>query len=149
MAIKQIVRQNGKLFVWDERAITDKDYYKIMNLVSKDIGKTQVLPYSLHKLYLFATNSKKYESRKIPKNVVTLNSEVILVNNDHEKQFVKIVLPENINSKHDISVYSPLGLACIGAKENDFLYVPYQNSPQKLFVEKIIFQPEKAKAFYL
>lgn len=149
MAIKQIVQQNGKLFTWDKKAITHKDYGSIMNLVSADIGKAHVLPMSLHKLYLFAANSKKYESRKIPNNVVTLNSEVILANDDHQKKLVKIVLPQDISGKNDISVYSLLGLACIGTKENDFVYVQYQNSRQKLLVEKIIFQPEKEKVFYL
>ena len=149
MVIKQIVQPNGKLFSWNKKAITDRDYHMIMDLVNNDIGKTHVLPCNLHRLYLFAVNSKKYESRKIPNDLVTLNSEVLLANDDHQKQLVKIVLPENINGKHDISVYSPLGIACMGARENDFVDVPYQKSPQRLFIEKIMFQPKKEKFYYL
>lgn len=134
---------------WNKKAITDMDYARIMNLVGEDIGKSHVPPQSLHKLYLFAANSKKYRPQGIPNNYVTLNSEIILSNEENQKQLVKIVLPKNIHGKNDISVYSLLGLACIGAKEHDVVYVPYNNTNQKLFIEEITFQPEKEKKFNL
>ncbi|GAF02999.1 GreA/GreB family elongation factor [Saccharicrinis fermentans] len=149
MAIKQIVQQNGKVFSWNEKAITHKDYDKIMHLLREDVGKAHVSPSSLHRLYLFAVNSVKYDSNDIPKDVVTLNSEVLLANADHQRQLVKIVLPEKIHGRHDISVYSLLGLACIGSRESECLQVQHHNSKQKLFVEKIMFQPEKENVPYL
>jgi transcription elongation GreA/GreB family factor len=149
MDTKQAIQQNKKPFSINGKAITDMDYARIMNLLSEDIGKKHVLPKSLHKLYFYATNSKKYTPQRIPQNYVTLNSEIILSNEDNQKQLVKIVLPQNIYGKHDISVYSLLGLACIGAKEHDFVFVNYNNTNQKLLIEKIVFPPEKEKKFNL
>jgi transcription elongation GreA/GreB family factor len=149
MDTQQVNQQNEKSFSVNGKAITDMDYARIMNLVSQDIGKTHVLPESLHKLYLYAANSKKFKPQRIPNNCVTLNSEIILSNEDNQKQLVKIVLPQNIYGKHDISIYSLLGLACIGAKEHDFIYVNYGDTKQKLLIEEIVFQPEKEKKFNL
>ncbi|MCU4174036.1 GreA/GreB family elongation factor [Carboxylicivirga sp. N1Y90] len=149
MDTKKVNHQNEKSFSTNRKAITDKDYFRIMNLVGEDIGKAHVLPESLHKLYLYAANSKKYKPQRIPQNYVTLNSEIILSNENDQKQLVKIVLPQNIYEKHDISVYSLLGLACIGAKEHDFIYVNYSGTKHKLLIEEIVFQPEKEKKFNL
>ena len=149
MDTKQVNQLNKKSFPAIGKAITDMDYTRIMNLVSQDIGKKYVLPESLHKLYLYAANSKKFKPQKIPNNCVTLNSEIILSNTDNQKQLVKIVLPQNIYGKHDISVNSLLGVACIGAKEHDFIYVNYSGTKQKLLIEEIVFQPEKEKKFNL
>ena len=96
----------------------------------------------MHKLYLFATYSKKYQSFNLPKNIVTLNSEIILVSDIQKKQLVKIILPGETSSKHDISIYSPIGIACLGAKENDYVFVNYKNTCQKLLIEKIVYQPK-------
>ncbi len=132
-----------------DRHLTFKDYNCLINLITDDLGKTHVSPHGLHRLYLLAENSKKYNSDNIPFNIVTLNSEIILVSEKMQKQLVKIVLPSHLNGKNDISVYSPIGMACLGKKEKDYVYVKHGNNPHKLQIEKIIFQPEKEKAYYL
>jgi transcription elongation GreA/GreB family factor len=62
---------------------------------------------------------------------------------------VTIVLPGDIKNRNDVSVYSPIGLACLGAKEKDFVNIKFKNATQRLFIEKIVFQPEKEKLLYL
>lgn len=132
-----------------ERYMTYKDYACLINLITDDIGKSHVPPNGLHQIYLLAKNSKKFNSNTIPDNIVTLNSEVILTNEEMQKQLVKIVLPQNIEGKNDISVYSSIGIAILGKKEKDFIFVKQGNSNQELQIEKILFQPEKEKLFYL
>jgi len=140
---------DDKLSIWEEKSLTKKDYSKLLNLISDDIGKAHIPPYRLHTLYLLAANSKKIDSHKIPDDVVTMNSEFILSTDSFQKQLVKIVFPDNIEDKHDMSVYSAIGIACLGAKEKSYVYVKQNSTIQKLLIEKIIFQPEKENVFYL
>ncbi|MBN1597049.1 MAG: GreA/GreB family elongation factor [Bacteroidales bacterium] len=132
-----------------ERYLTYRDYSYLINLITDDLGKAHVSPHGLHTLYLLAENSIKYDSNNIPCNIVTLNSEIILVSEKMQKQLVRIVLPMNLNGKNDISVYSPIGIACLGKREKDFVYIKHKNCHQKLQIEKILFQPEKEKVYYL
>lgn len=132
-----------------DRHLTYKDYNCLINLITDDLGKAHVSPHGLHSLYLLAENSKKYNSGNIPGNIVTLNSEIILVSEKMQKQLVRIVLPISLNGKNDVSIYSPIGIACLGKREKDYVYVKHKGNPQRLRIEKIIFQPEKEKVHYL
>ncbi len=126
-----------------EKMITYSDYQRIVNHIMDDIGNLRVSPSCLHALYLVATQSKKYDSHDIPDNIITINSEVILVTDKLQKRQVKIVLPQDVNNQNDISVYHPLGVACLGAKEGYQFSVKESNKEQKFYVNKLVFQPEK------
>lgn len=147
--MKNIAFKQDSYKVWSTKSITKKDYSNLINQITNDVGKTNIQPTGLHSLYLLLTNSKKYESLKIPGNIVTINSKIILSSENNQKQLVKIVLPKDVKCINDISIYSPIGLACLGAKEMDIVYVKNKNSTQKLLIEKIVFQPEKEKNLYL
>lgn len=131
------------------RNMTYKDYGCLINLITDNLHKVDVSPDDLHALYLVAVNSKKYNSTNIPGNIVTLNSEILLTDEKKQRQKVRIVLPIDIKNKNDKSVYCPLGIACLGKKEKDFVYVKQKNGIKKLQIEKIEFQPEKANITYL
>lgn len=139
----------NRLSTWKERSLTNSDYFSLLNHISDDIGKADVAPCGLHTLYLLAANSKKIESHRIPADVVTINSEFIVSADNFQNRLLRVVFPENINDKNDISVYSAIGMACLGAKEKSYVYVSQSASVQKLLIEKIIFQPEREKLFYL
>ena len=85
----------------------------------------------------------------MPDDVITMNSEFILSTDSFQKQLVKVVFPEDIKGKHDISVYSAIGIACLGAKEKSYVSVNQKKYEQALFIEKIVFQPEREKLFNL
>jgi len=132
-----------------DRYLTNKDYGRLINLITDDINKKHIAPSRLHLLYLLAETSKKYDSISIPDNVITLNSEIILVSEETHKQLVKIVLPQDVNGKNDISVYSPIGIAILGKKEKDFVFIKNKKTYLKIQIEKLVFQPEKEKINYL
>lgn len=134
-------RKNKQFFLWDNKAISFEDYYRIIDLIHNDTGKPYILPIVLHKLFLIATNSKNYTSEAMPVNIIKLNSEFILSAENRNKQLVKIVLPKDIKEKFDVSVYSPIGVACLGAKEKDQILLKYKDYNQKLQIEKIVSQP--------
>jgi hypothetical protein len=127
------------------RHLTCKDYSCLINLISDDLGKAHVSPHGLHMLYLMTENSTKSNSNVIPGNLVTLKSEIILTNDKMQKKLVRIVLPMDIENENDISVYSPIGIACLGKRKKDFVFVKHNDDSQKFLIEEIIFQPEKGE----
>jgi regulator of nucleoside diphosphate kinase len=143
------IAMEKKIRIYIDRQITNKDYNRLINQITNDLGKKHITPSRLHSLYLLAATSRKVDSFNIPDNVITLNSEIILVSDDKNKQQVKIVLPQDVNDKNDISVYSPIGLAILGRREKDFVTIKNNNSNLQIQIEKLIFQPEKEKVGYL
>lgn len=129
--------------------ITFSDYNRIMNYIESDLGNQLVPPHVLHYLYLFTSSSRKFYSSEIPENVVTMNSEVILRLKNDQRLKIRIVYPENVLGSNDISIYDSIGLACLGATENSWIEYMDETGKQYAMIEKIIFQPEKEKLFYL
>lgn len=142
------IKQDGYT-VWGNKSITKKDYSKLINQLTDDVGKSYIQPTGLHSLYLLLKKSKIYESLDIPKNIVTINSKIILSTESGYKQIVSIVLPGDIENRNDVSIYSPIGLACLGAKEKDYVHVNFKSTTQRFLIEKIVFQPEMEKLLYL
>lgn len=125
--------------LWIGKAISSGDFNRLMNQINDDIGKAHVHPNRLHALYLLLTKSKKFEKIQNNKNRVTINSELILSSEHKQKDIFRIVLPDDIHLKNDVSVYSPIGIACLGARENDYVYIKDTN--QKLLIEKVFPRP--------
>jgi len=134
---------------WRAKTITNTDYSRIVNRINDDIGKDHFSPNDLHSLYLLAANSKKNDSRSIPNDVVTINSEIILICEKRIKRIVRIVFPQYMESDDDVSVYSPLGVACLGAREKDYVIVEQKGSVKRFIIDKIVFQPESERAYHL
>jgi transcription elongation GreA/GreB family factor len=87
------------------------------------------------------TFSKKYNSANISEKIIRLNSAFILVTEHNKKQLVRIVLPHNIQNSSDISIYNPIAIACLGAKEGNQVCFQYKDTLQKLHIEKSIVYP--------
>ncbi len=147
--MNSITNQQIMNMFWENKAITNKDFGRLISQITEDVGRSHVLPNGLHTLYLLLKKSKIYEPLDIPNNIVTINSKIILSSESRQKLFVSIVLPGDIKNRNDVSVYSPIGLACLGAKEKEYVNVNFKNHTQRFLIEKIVFQPEKEKLLYL
>ncbi|MFO7658463.1 MAG: GreA/GreB family elongation factor [Bacteroidales bacterium] len=134
---------------WENKMITISDSNRILEHIKNDIGNINVLPDVLHHLYLLLSNSKKSLSENIPENIVTMNSQIRLLSDNKQQQTIKIVFPEDVSEPGDISVYSPLGVACLGSEEKSFICYYDGKGYTRVKIEKVIFQPEKEKLFYL
>ncbi|MFO7445147.1 MAG: hypothetical protein R6W90_02225 [Ignavibacteriaceae bacterium] len=134
---------------WESKIITISDYNRILEHIKNDIGNINVLPDVLHHLYLLLYYSKKYLSESVPDSVVTMNSKFELVIDNKSPQIFKIVFPEDVKEKGDISVYTSLGTACLGSTEDS--YISYFDGTKFLnaHICRLVFQPEKEKLFYL
>ncbi|SMG12258.1 GreA/GreB family elongation factor [Paraburkholderia susongensis] len=92
------------------------------------------------------------DSREIPANVVTMNSQVTLVDEASSEQMTwTVVYPPNADfSQGRLNVFSPAGLALLGAKRGERIhFTPPSGTPKALRIEKILYQPEAADDFSL
>lgn len=92
------------------------------------------------------------ESRDIPANVVTMNSQATLVDETSGEQMTwTVVYPPAADFEHGrLNVFSPVGLALLGAKRGERIrFTPPSGTEKVLKLEKILFQPEAADDFTL
>ena len=91
------------------------------------------------------------EPKDIPKDVITMNSKVLLKDLDSgEKMKYTLVFPDIADiSKNKISILAPIGTALIGYKVGDIIEWEVPAGLRKLKVEKILYQPEAAGDYHL
>jgi regulator of nucleoside diphosphate kinase len=92
------------------------------------------------------------DSREISSNVVTMNSKVTLVDNDSgEPTTWTVVYPPQADfASGKLNVFSPVGLALLGARRGDKIrFTPPSGNEKVLKVDAIVFQPEAADDFTL
>lgn len=86
------------------------------------------------------------DPRKIPNNIVTMNSEINFSFVNLEKSGkIKIVYPNDANMKEGrISIFSPIANALLGHKEGDIIEWIGPMGTMHMHIEKIVYQPEAA-----
>lgn len=106
---------------------------------------------SLDELCQKLISASVVNSREISPDVVTMNSTFVLRENEGKETVVyTLVFPEKSNiNENKISVLSPLGCSILGRSIHDIVENPVPVGVQKLVVEKIIYQPERAGDFHL
>ena len=84
------------------------------------------------------------DSKKIPADVITMNSQVKFTEIESNSSFTYwLVFPQDADiSKNKISVLSPIGCGLLGYKVNDIIPVKTPAGEKMVKVEKIIHQPE-------
>jgi regulator of nucleoside diphosphate kinase len=87
-----------------------------------------------------------------PANVVTMNSQATLVDESSGEQMTWTVVypPDADFAQGRLNVFSPVGLALLGAKRGERIrFTPPSGTEKVLKLEKILFQPEAADDFTL
>jgi regulator of nucleoside diphosphate kinase len=89
--------------------------------------------------------------RKIPRNVVTLNSHVRLRDVDSGKRLtLTLADPHDIRMFGDrLSVAGPCGMALLGSRVGQIVDWTLGPKVRRFRVEKVIYQPEAAGDFHL
>lgn len=90
-------------------------------------------------------------SKKIPHNVITMNSKVLLKDLDSGEQMIyTLVYPSEANlTENKISILAPVGTAILGFREKDIIEWSVPDGLVRLEVEKILYQPEAAGDYQL
>ncbi|WP_322058317.1 GreA/GreB family elongation factor [Paraburkholderia sp. J63] len=92
------------------------------------------------------------DPRKVASNVVTMNSQVTLVNErTGESVTFTVVYPSSANlDAGRLNVFSPAGLALLGAKRGESVrFTPPSGAVETFKIDRILFQPEAADDFTL
>lgn len=92
------------------------------------------------------------DSREIPANVVTMNSQATLVDEGSGEHLTwTVVYPPNADfALGRLNVFSPAGIALLGAKRGERIrFTPPSGAEKVLKLEMILFQPEAADDFTL
>lgn len=104
-----------------------------------------------------ATLSKELEKAKVvapkdvPKNVVTMNSRVVLRDMETSEEMTYIlVFPRDANlNVGAISVFAPIGTAILGYAKGDVVVWDVPDGVRRLQIENVLYQPEAAGDYHL
>jgi regulator of nucleoside diphosphate kinase len=131
--------------------ITEKDRERLQKLINEAKEFHSGSEIYLKNLEQELNRAKLIAPEKIPHNVVTMNSKVLLKDLDTgEKMVYTLVYPAEANLMEDkISVLAPVGTAIIGLREKDAIDWKIPDGLVRLEVEKILYQPEAAGDFDL
>lgn len=91
------------------------------------------------------------EPQKIPRDVVTMNSQVKFRDVETREIYTySIVYPEKSDFENGkISVLAPIGMALLGYRVGDLVEWPVPAGMRRLKVEEVLYQPEAAGQFEL
>ena len=90
-------------------------------------------------------------SEDIPKDVITMNSKVSLIDLESMKELVyTLVFPEDADSlSGKISVLAPVGTALLGYRVGDVIEWDVPAGKRRLKVKEILYQPEASGEYSL
>lgn len=126
--------------------MTEEDHEKLMHLLNgvrqrgfRDLEHVEKLDEELDRATVVT-------SKEIPPDVVTMNSEVVLVDLDTgDEMTLTLVFPHEANvDQGKVSVLAPLGTAVIGYQAGDVIEWPVPAGTRRLRVERVLYQPEAA-----
>ena len=95
--------------------------------------------------------AKVVSSQRVPPDVVTMNSEVLLRDlSTSEEMSLRLVFPKDADmDSGSISILAPVGTAILGYREGDVVEWPVPIGVGRFSIEKVIYQPEAAGDLHL
>lgn len=132
--------------------ITSVDRDRLLRLIGKEREFNNVINKEyLKNLELELASAQIVISQEIPKDVITMNSKVLLKDTSTAEEMVySLVYPSEANLVEDkISILAPVGTAILGYREGDIIEWKVPDGLINLKVEKILYQPEAAGDYEL
>lgn len=131
--------------------ITELDKQKLQKIVNDIVQHNLDGREHVRQLEAELTRAKVVAPDRIPSDIVTMNSEVILsIGYPEEEDIYSLVYPEDADfSNNRISVLAPIGTAILGYKEDDIIDWETPHGMEKIRIKKILFQPESSGNFEL
>jgi regulator of nucleoside diphosphate kinase len=124
--------------------ITLLDYQRLNNLIQSMKSRTKDDLQNLEVLENEIDRAKRIEPRKITPEVVTMNSELELMDLDAKRLMkFRLVYPQDADFKAGrLSVLSPLGSALIGYSTGSEVSFRVPAGEKRVRIERILYQPE-------
>lgn len=126
--------------------ITELDYKRLIWMMHRNVQSHPAEQPHILDLYNGILDAAVVQSEKIPRDIVTMRSVVLLANPETGQQRrVVLTYPNEADPAADrISILSPLGTAIIGNRVG--LVVDYNDTdgPRRFRIESLEYQPEAA-----
>jgi len=130
--------------------VTVNDYQRLMGFVELASLKSR-MPVATDKLVERLGAAEQLPQKQISRSVITMNSRVKLKNlANHREAEITVTYPQDAEPRERrVSVFSEIGLALLGRKENDIVSWSTPNGIGRFQVEKVLYQPEAAGDYAL
>jgi regulator of nucleoside diphosphate kinase len=136
---KEIRKMDGRIY------ITDTDSQKLRRLIAGLRGAKSPGVEHLDMLEQELDRAEVVASEAIPRDVITMNSEVRMHDLDSgSSQRYKLVFPSQFRWDFSVSVLAPIGTAMLGYRVGDVIEWPVPRGIRRLKVQEVIYQPEAA-----
>jgi regulator of nucleoside diphosphate kinase len=131
--------------------ITKADKAKLKEIIEAELKSSHMLDKSMKKLDEEINNAHVVDSDAIPRDLITMNSSVVLHLNDEDKDIeASLVYPEDADwSAGKLSILSPIGTAILGYREGDSVEWEVPSGKTEITIKKIIYQPEASGDYQL
>jgi regulator of nucleoside diphosphate kinase len=133
----------------DRIVMSEFDRRRLQSLLGLLRARAGAAPDTLDLLEAEIERADVVRPEEIPPDVVTMNSEVELVDLDtHETLRLTIVFPGLADvAQRRISVLAPIGLALLGCRVGDEVALPTPSRTRRIRIGRILYQPEAAGRF--
>ena len=131
--------------------ITDFDLKRLKKLLQTSSKTGERKNSYLEQLRKEVEKAVVVPSEDIPKDVITMNSKVSLIDLESMKELVyTLVFPEDADSlSGKISVLAPVGTALLGYRVGDVIEWDVPAGKRRLKVKEILYQPEASGDYSL
>jgi regulator of nucleoside diphosphate kinase len=125
--------------------LTDADHARLESLLASEFAKVVSPVESLEDLRSELKHAEIVSPTRVPRNVVTMNSTVVLRDLDTQgKETYRLVYPERADIASDLlSVLAPVGIAILGQRVGDELNWRVPGGWRRIKVERVLSQPER------
>jgi regulator of nucleoside diphosphate kinase len=144
----KFIRQGGNIMP-AQVIITEVDQIRLKKLINDEAHQGTVTDQSIQELEQEINRAQVVSSFMVPKEVITMNSKVLLDFGDDELEVSLVYPPEADIKSNKLSVLSPIGTAILGYKEGDFIEWKVPSGNARIHVKKVIYQPEAAGDYHL
>jgi len=131
--------------------ITKADIKKLKNLIAGVKMSGSKSRADLDALEKELNRAKVVNPKRIPEEVITMNSKVRLCDlASGEEMIYTIVYPSDANMEHNkISVLAPIGTALLGYRVGDVVEWTVPSGVRSLKIQEVLYQPESVGDFEL
>jgi regulator of nucleoside diphosphate kinase len=129
----------------DRIYITEDDFQKLRQLIARRRGANSMDNEYLETLEQELDRAEVVEPEAIPRDVVTMNSEVRLQDLDSgSTRRYKLVFPNHFSFDNSVSVLAPIGTAMLGYRVGDVIEWRVPKGIRRLKILDVLYQPEAA-----
>jgi regulator of nucleoside diphosphate kinase len=130
--------------------ITTNDYRRLTGFI-EFASLEMKMPEIVNRLYSEFKGAKMLPQERIAKNVITMNSRVLLkaLSGGREAE-IAITYPQDAdNRERKVSVFSPIGVALLGRQAGDIVSWKVPAGIGQFQIVKVTYQPEAVGHYYL